>query len=426
MNRIKNLFLFTLLALVSCSGPPKDRLSSWTHFRGDALNGISPDKGIPTFWNDSTNLAWKTGIPGKGWSSPLILGNQVWLTTAFQETREMRALCLDTESGEIRKNILLFRPDSLYRIHAVNSYATPTGAIEEGRVYLHFGRYGTACLDTGSGERLWERTDMQCEHIQGPGSSLLIHGDMLIVHMEGSDIQHIYALDKYTGETIWRIERPAELWDRLEPIGKKAYITPIVVGVNGMELLISNGSAACIAYNVKTGQEVWRIVYGIDSSIAMPVESDGLVYFYTSFETDSAGSDIARLIAVDPTGEGDLWESHVRWWMDAPRLQLSTPVVVEGILYTVDTKNVMHGIDAKSGEILWSERLKGKYNASPVYADGHLYVCSTGGDVHVIASGNRFHELSEMKTDGEIWATPAIAGGALYIRTARSLYKIGG
>ena len=424
MAVLRTLSLLIFSMLIVCIPVTAQETSSWTHFRGNDLNGISTDTGIPLIWNDSTNIAWKTAIEGKGWSSPVVLGNQVWITTAWGDGKEMKAVCADTESGEIIHNLLLFNPDSIYRKHAVNSYATPTAAIEEGRIFVHFGRYGTACLDTQSGETLWERTDMQVEHIQGPGSSLLIHKDKLIVHMEGSDIQYIAALDKNSGETIWKTERPKALYDKLGYIGKKAYITPIIVAVYGRDLLISNGSAACIAYDAETGQEVWRVVYGEDSTIAMPTESKGIVYFYLGFESDSDGEKHAELFAVDPSGEGDVEETHVLWRQKAPILQLLSPLVLDGLLYTVDSKAMMYCLDATSGETVWSKKMKGKFHSSPVYADGHVYFNSTRGISYVMKAGSKMEQVAENRLEGEIWATPAISGKALFMRTSKYLYKI--
>ncbi len=186
----KSIMKKTTIALLICLAQvtllAQSDHQNWTQFRGSHLNGRSTESGFPVKWNDSTNIAWKIPISGKGWSSPLVYGNQIWLTTADSDSREMRAICVDLQSGEKIHDKLIYQPDKLYRIHAVNSYATPTGAIEEGFVYLHFGRYGTACLNSSTGEKVWERNDLQCEHIQGPGSSLFLHKDMLIVHMEGT------------------------------------------------------------------------------------------------------------------------------------------------------------------------------------------------------------------------------------------------
>jgi outer membrane protein assembly factor BamB len=422
-HTIPLLIALACCSLVSCHVDP---VPSWTHFRGNHLNGISDEKGVPLHWNDSTHIAWKTAVPGRGWSSPVVWNRQVWLTTATKGGKEMRALCLDLESGEILQNRVLFSPDSLYKKHSVNTYATPTPAIEEGRVYVHFGRYGTACLDTESGLTVWERTDLQCEHVQGPGSSLLIHRNKLIVHMEGSDIQYIVALDKVSGKTLWRTERPGELYAPLDYIGKKAYTTPIVVTVNGRELMISNGSAACIAYDVETGKEVWRVVKGEDSTIAMPTESGGIVYFYTAFETDTTGERYAELLAVDPSGKGDVSRSHVIWRIRTPVLQLLSPIVVDGLLYTVDSRGTLMCLDAGTGETLWSRKMKGKFHASPVFADGHLYFSSTKGITYVIRTGREFDLVAENSLEGEIWATPAVVDASLLMRTSNSLYRITG
>ncbi len=416
--------LFTTL-LVSC-GLWSQEPGSWTHFRGSKLNGISTEKGFPSTWNDSTNIAWKIRETGKGWSSPLVFNDQVWFTTANQESREMRAVCVDLKTGNKLHDQLIFQPDKLYRIHAVNSYATPTPAIEDGYIYLHFGRYGTTCLNTATGEKVWERTDLQCEHIQGPGSSLMIYKDKLIVHLEGTDVQHIMALDKRTGETLWIAERPRELYDPMADIGKKAFVTPIVVNVKGRDLLISNGSAVCCAYDVLTGKEVWRIAQGEDSTISMPVEGDGTVFFYTSFVSGEDGRKYAELFAVDPDGNGDTGKTHIRWRMKAPILQLSTPVFVDGQLYTVDSRGELSCLDALSGEIIWSEKLKGKFHSSPIYADGLLYISSTRGETLVYRAGPEPELLAKNILEGEIWATPALSGGAILMRTSEYLYKIVG
>jgi outer membrane protein assembly factor BamB len=413
--------LFSLL-LVSC--PLRSQTGSWTHFRGSALNGISSETGFPSVWNDSLNIAWKVPDPGRGWSSPVVFGDRIWYTTAIQEKKEMRAVCVDLHTGEILQNKLVFQPDKLYRIHAVNSYATPTPAIEEGYVYVHFGRYGTACLNSATGETVWKRTDLQCEHVQGPGSSLFLYKDKLIVHMEGTDVQQILALDKRTGKTLWVAERPGEIYDRMPEIGKKAYVTPIVVRVGGRDLLISNGSGACIAYDPETGREIWRVVQGEDSTISMPAEGGGLVFFYTSFVSPAQGGQYAELFAVDPDGTGDIGETHLRWRMKAPILQLSTPLYLEGNLYTVDSRGEFFCLDALTGDILWSEQLRGKFNSSPVYADGLLYLSSTMGETLVYRAGANPELVAKNRLKGEIWATPALTGGAIILRTSEYLYKI--
>ena len=398
---------------------------NWTQFRGSNLDGKAPGQNPPTHWTSDSNLVWKSEIPGEGWSSPVVYNQQIWLTTATNQGRELFALCIDKSNGEIIHNLLLFRPDSVFGKHAVNSYATPTPCIDEKHVYVNFGQYGTACLETQTAKIVWKREDLFCDHVQGPGASPILYKNMLILHYEGVDTLFIMALDKKTGKTIWKTVRPAELYDPLEDIGKKAYITPIIVNVNGRDLMISNGSAACIAYDVETGKEVWRIIQGEDSTISSPVYEDGIVYFYTGFVSPPQGEKYCELFAVKPEGEGNVTETNILWRQKSPILQLLSPLVDHGVLYTIDSNGKLMGIDAKSGEILFQERLKNKYNASPVLAGGHLYFSSTNGKVLVIKEGRALEIVSENRLEGQIWASPAVTNNQLLIRTSRFLYLIG-
>lgn len=425
MLKYKYRFLFGIifsLSLVSCNQQQTQR--SWSHFRGSQLNGISEETDFPIFWNDSTNIEWKVEIEGKGWSSPVIFGDQIWLTTASRDNKEMSAVCLDFNTGEEIFNLLLFEPDTIFRIHAINSYATPTPCIEEGYVYTHFGRYGTACIDTETGQTVWKRDDLQCIHIQGAGASPIIYKNKLILHVEGIDVQFIYALDKRTGEIIWKTERPQEIYQSISEIGRKAYITPIIINLNGKEVMISNGSAVCIAYDVETGKEIWRIPQGEDSTIPMPVISDGIVYFYTSFITPEVGEKYCELFAVDPDGKGDISQTNILWRVQSPMLQILTPVVKDGLLYTIDAQGKLLCLDAKTGETVWSEKLKGKFNSSPIWAEGNVYFNSIKGETYVYRAGRNKELLAINKLQGGIWATPAFLNGHIFMRTSKFLYNI--
>jgi outer membrane protein assembly factor BamB len=419
-----SIMICTGLAILMFSCQSGPGTGDWTHFRGSNLDGIAHDRNAPISWSDTMNIEWKAPMEGRGWSSPVVFGNQVWYTTATLDGREMYAVCTDLKTGRKLFNVAVFRPDTVYRKHAINSYATPTPCIEKDHVYVHFGRYGTACLSTVTGEIIWSRKDLQCEHVQGPGSSPVLYHDKLILHMEGSDVQYIVALDKSTGETLWRTDRPAECYEPLEWIGKKAYITPLIMKVNGRDLLISNGAAVCIAYDPETGQEVWRIVQGEDSTIAMPAEEDGIVFFYTSFVTPPGGDPYAELLAVDPDGKGDITATHILWRVRFPVLQLLSPLVKDGLLYTVDSEGTMSCIDTRDGKTVWSEKLHGKYHSSPIWVDGHIYFSSTRGETLVIREGRELEVLARNHLEGEIWATPAVADGAILMRTSKYLYKI--
>lgn len=422
-NIFSLLFLIALLSLTwSCQSG--SRGGEWTHFRGSNLNGISYAKAAPVSWTEKDNIAWKAPLEGRGWSSPVVYDDQVWYTNATRDGKEMFALCTDFNTGQNLFKIKVFQPDTLYRKHSINSWATPTPCIEKDYVYVHFGRYGTACLSTKTGQIIWSRTDLQCEDVQGPASSPVIYKDLLILHLEGSDIQYIVALNKSSGETVWKTYRPAELMDKLEWIGKKAYITPIIVKVAGRDLLISNGSAVCIAYDPETGEEIWRIVQGEDSTISMPTEEDGIVYFYTGLITHPNGDQNAELLAVDPDGHGDITATNILWRVKSPVLQQLTPLVKDGLLYTIDTEGTMLCLDTKTGETIWSEKLKGKYHSSPVYIAGHVYFNSTKGETLVVKEGREFEMVARNQLDGEIWTTPAVVDEAILMRTSKYLYRI--
>jgi outer membrane protein assembly factor BamB len=418
-----SLILFMGISLVinySCK-----QENNWTHFRGTGLNGVADAVNAPVRWKADSNIVWKSEIHGRGWSSPVVLANQVWMTTATEDGHELFAVCLDYKTGKTIFDIKVFAPDTVYNKHAINSYATPTPCIEEGYVYVHFGTYGTACLRTSDGSIVWKFTGLTCDHVQGPASSPMIYKDLLILHLEGSDKQYIAALDKSSGEIIWQVERPQELMEPLEWIGKKAYITPIVIKLEDRDLLISNGSAVCIAYDPATGEEVWRIVKGEDSTIASPFSENGKVYFYTSFVTSPEGEQYAELLAADPRGTGDITATNILWSIHVPILQLLTPVIRDGLIYTVDAQSNLMCIEAATGSTVWSDRLPGKYHSSPVCAAGNVYFSATNGTTTVIRQGRKLEIIAVNELEGEIWATPAIIRDNLLIRTSKYLYRIG-
>jgi outer membrane protein assembly factor BamB len=410
-----------LLLLTGCY----NQKENWTHFRGSKLDGIADVKNVPLKWTTDSNILWKTEIHDNGWSSPVVYEDQIWVTTGSDDGKELFAVCLDWKTGNIIHDIKVFTPDTVYGKHAINSYATPTPCIEKDFVYVHFGRYGTACINTGNGSVIWQSTDLHCDHVQGPASSPILYKNLLILHLEGSDVQYIIALNKADGKTVWRTERRKEFYEPLEPIGKKAYVTPLIVNVNGRDLLISNGSAVCNAYDPETGKEIWWIVRGEDSTISMPFSEDGRVYFYTSFIVPPEGDNFAELIAVNPEGEGDIADQNILWRIKTPILQLLTPVIKDGLIYTINSKSKLMCINSETGQTLYSERITGKYNSSPVHAAGNIYFCSTRGETIIIKEGRDYELVAKNRLEGEIWATPAILRNSILIRTSKFLYRIG-
>ncbi len=400
---------------------------NWTHFRGTDLNGISEKDNIPLKWDDSA-IKWKTEIHDKGYSSPVVFGNQVWVTTATTDGKELYAVCLDFQTGKIVHDIKVFTPVEVQGKNALNTYATPTPCIEKGYVYVHYGSMGTACINSSNGSIVWKNTDFQCKHVQGPASSPVIYKNKLILHYEGTDVRYIVALDKSTGKLLWRTDRPAEPYEALATIGKKAYITPLLINVKGRDLLISNGSAICCAYDPNTGEEVWRVVGGGESTIAMPITEKGILFWYTGFVVGSDGLKYTDLMAVSPDGKGDIAATNIVWKKrdELSQNQMLTPVIKDGLIYTVTTKNNLECIDAATGKEVWSTRLMSNHNASPLYINGNIWFFSVKGEVMTLKAGRKYELVAENKLDSGIWATPAVLRNSMIIRTQNYIYRIGG
>ncbi len=416
-------FFFFLLLL---SGNIQSQDLNWTHFRGSNLDGISVTNNIPLKW-DASSTKWKTETRGKGYSSPVIWGNQVWVTTASEDGKDLSALCLDFKTGNIIYDIKVFSPETVISKHSINTYASPTPCIEEGFVYVHYGSLGTACLKTTDGSVVWKRTDLKCNHVQGPGSSPILYKNLLILHYEGTDVRYIIALDKSTGKTVWKTDRPDKPYEPLPEIGRKAYITPILINVKGRDLLISNGSAVCCAYDPLTGEEVWQVTGGAESTVPMVVSENGILYFYTGFMVDEEAPNYTEILAVNPDGKGDITSTNILWKKrdNQNQTQILTPVIKDGYIYTVNTKNFMMCIDAKTGAEVWSERQKAPFHASPVSVDGIIWFYSTKGEVLAVKEGGKYEVIARNQMDSGIWATPAFLRNSVILRTEKYIYRIG-
>jgi outer membrane protein assembly factor BamB len=411
MHRFKISALFFFCSILAVAG------ENWPRFRGVNGDGISDSKGLPVVWSEKSTVKWKTAIHDIGWSSPVIWGKQIWLTTATSDGHKFYGLCLDRDTGKIIRDILLFEEPDPQKKHDQNSYATPSPAMENGRVYLHFGTFGTICLDSQSGQTIWVRRDLHCDHMQGPASSPIIFENLLILHFDGADVQYIVALDKSNGKTIWKVERPKMLY-QTEPVYKKAYITPIIIIVNGQPQLISNGSQVCIAYNPRTGREIWRIYYGGDSTISSPISADSLVFINTGLIKPQ------ELWAIRPDGTGDVTTTHVVWKATENVPGESTPVTVNGLIFMVNEHGMLTCLECTSGKVLWSQKLPGQYGASPVYGDGRIYLFNKKGLTTVVKAARKYKLLARNQLDEGFMASPALAGQSLFLRSLHHLYRI--
>ena len=406
-----------LLLLLGCQ-PVAGGTENWPQFRGPNGCGRSDSARVPTRWSESENVAWKTPIHDKGWSSPVVWGDQIWLTTAKADGTQMFAVCVDRSSGRIIHDRKIFDVEHPQFCHPFNSYASPTPAIEAGRVYVHFGTYGTACLDTATAAVIWSRRDLPCNHYRGPGSSPILYGERLFINFDGFDVQYVIALDKKTGATVWKKDRAIDYGTSNGDL-KKAFGTPSIIEVNGRAQLVSPAAMATIAYDPQTGEELWMVRHG-GMNAAAPPQFDGSKVFLCT------GDGGMKLLAVRPDGRGDVTGSHIVWKEGRSVPSRTCPLLTGGRLYMVNEQGIASCLDADSGRTVWHERLGGGFCASPVFAGGHLFFANLDGSTYVVEPGSTFKLSGINKLDDGCMASPAIAGDSLLLRTKTHLYCIRG
>jgi outer membrane protein assembly factor BamB len=414
--------VFVSAALVAIALPAGAQ-AQWPQFRGPEGTGIVATAKLPLTWAEDKNIRWKVPIHGRAWSSPVVLDNQIWITTATEDGRALFAVAVDPSSGKILHNLKLFDVDTPQYAHPFNTYASPTPVIEPGRVYVTFGSPGTAAIDTRTGKKIWERRDFVCN--RGAGSSPVIFENLLLMHFDGSDHQYVVALDKRTGKTVWRTPRSVDFRD-LGPDGKpkaegdfrKAFSTPQVVTVGGRPVMISIGSKAAYAYDPRTGKELWKVVErGSHSASTRPLAGHGFVYIPTGF-------DASQLLAIRPDGAGDVTATHVAWRVNRGVPQKPSILLIDDLIFMVNDTGVVSCVDAKTGENVWRGRVEGTYSASPIAAAGRIYAFNEDGKTTVFEAGREFKLLAENFLEDGFMASPAVVGNTLYVRTPTHLYRI--
>jgi len=380
----------------------------WPQFRGLTGQGLSPEKGLPLTWTETQNVRWKTPLPGSGWSSPSIVNNTIWLTTATDNNASLRLLSLDATSGKILSNTEVFRVNDVGPgIHKKNSFASPSAIVQGDKVYVHFGFYGTACVST-KGEILWKQT-LKYEPQHGPGGSPVLFEDLLIISCDGFDAQFVVALDAATGKIRWKTPRGK---------GNQAYTTPLLIDVAGTPQVISPGAHRAYAYDPRTGKELWYIEYGDGfSNVPRPLHAHGLVYICSGFFQPV-------LFAVRPDGRGNVTKSHVTWSHPRAVPLTPSPIVVGDELYMVSDAGIATCLDAKTGQSHWQQRIGGNHSASPIAVDGRVYFLSEEGECTVIAPGKQFQQLAKNTIDERTLASISVSGHALYLRGDKNLYRL--
>jgi outer membrane protein assembly factor BamB len=428
------LFLIAQTLLLSSQG--------WEQWRGPNGKGHAPAGEYPLEWSENKNLSWKTLLPGRGHSSPVYQGSSAWITTALetvasQEERERRAnessfpgamglhylskvefmaLQVDLKTGKIIRQIKVFEKKAPQAIHRLNSYASPSPILKNGKLFIHFGAFGNACLNSKTGQIIWknQEPDLWIHHENGPGSTPVLWNKLMIFHLDGTDKQSVVALFQETGKIAWHRKRSGKL--RENPQTKKAYATPLIVQGSNGPVLISTGADWVYGYHPETGKELWKINYGIlgFSNVSKPLKFENLFIVSTGFMK----------------GEIHAYQMHgnhppsLAWKMTKGAPKKPSPIIVDGLLYVINDGGILTCLNARDGEVLWRSRLEGEYSSSPTYAGGHIYFSNQSGMTTVIKPGKQLEiaEQNQLRTGHMASFVPIPKG--LLVRTDEALYRI--
>ena len=424
MQRLIALALFAAASLCL-------HAENWPRFRGPNGQGHSAETGLPLHWSTNSNVAWKTPIPGDGWSSPVVWGGKIFLTSATENGTKCHVFCIEAASGKILWDKPVFDQQPR-RKEGKNSYATPTATTDGQHVFAVFGDGSIAAL-TMTGDLLWTNREVNFYSRHGLGASPILHGDLLIMSYDGStqvaaagnypqvsdtertgwqipwDKSFIAALDTKTGKRVWTGKRG---------LSRIAHVTSFVAQVDGGDQLISGAGDRLGGFDLKTGALLWSIYAQGEGVTPSPVLGDGVVFASSGFEKTT-------LRAVKLGGaKGDVTETHIAWEQKKGCPTQPSPLYVKPQLYAITDGGVASCYNPTNGDILWQERVGGNFSASPVFADGKIYFLSEAGETTVIEAGPQFKILAKNPLGEKCQASMAVSGKRLFIRSDKNLFCI--
>lgn len=395
--------------------------ASWPEFRGPTRQGSSDATGLPVKWSATENIAWKAELPGRAWSSPVVGDGVVYLTNAVgakdstdpHDTFSLRVVALNATDGKViwDREVFVIKDPHTFGIHGKNSYASPTPVLEGDRIYAHFGHFGTACLTT-KGEVQWKNQQVTYSPVHGGGACPVVVDDLLIFPADAASNPFVVALDKRNGKTKWKVART---------VGAKrtfSFSTPLVIEVNGEKQLITPGSNVVSALNPKDGREIWKVGYEGYSVVPRPIYAQGLVFLSTGYDKPTG-------LAIRPDGKGDVTGTHVVWRMEKGAPLTPSMLAVGEDLFSVADNGIVSCFEAKTGKLFWQERVARATSASPLYADGKIYIQDELGNGYVIKASRKLELLSTNALGQKSLASYAVNGRQLLIRTQNALYCVG-
>ncbi|GIW82470.1 MAG: serine/threonine protein kinase [Gemmatales bacterium] len=383
--------------------------TDWPWWRGKNRDGHASDQDVPTTWSTEKNILWKTDLPGRGHSSPAIWANRIFLTTADDQSQRQQLLCLNRQSGTIEWTRTVHE-GGFMRMHSKNSQASASPACDADRVYVVFNNDGAivATAYNHDGELAWRKSVGNFRSKHGYGSSPVLFQSLLIVAGDNDQAGFIAALDRKTGELVWRKSRPNE----------DTYATPVVARVAGRDQLLISGAGIVASYNPVTGEELWRCS-GPTATCA------NTVAFFDDYVIASGGYPDKEILCIRADGRGDVTDSHIVWRSRNGVTYVPSPVCHNGLVYIVNDNGIATCFEGRSGNQLWSQRLGGSFSASPVLVKDKLYVPDETGKLFVFKAGRQFELLAQNDLNDGGFASPVICGNRIYLRTLHALYCIG-
>jgi outer membrane protein assembly factor BamB len=402
--------------LIALLGTPYTVAADWPQWRGPKGDGTTSETNFPTRWSATENVRWKAAIPGVGHSSPVVSKGKVFVTSCVTSEKKRMLYCLDRATGKVLwERVVVVAP--LERKHKLNSYASATPAADGERVFVTFLDYPhlrVYCYDY-AGNKLWEKSPGEFHSVHGFCSPPVLYKDAVIINgdqdAKGPLRAYIVALDRKTGAERWRIDRPNRI---------RSYCPPVFITVNGRPQMVLTGALTVAGYDPDTGEQLWLVNGPTEQFVSSMVYHEGVAFL-------TAGFPKFWVMAIDPTGHGNVTKTHVRWSKQTTDGgYVPSPVAHGGRFFVVNDNGLASCWDAKSGKELWKERLGGHQSGSGVVAGGKVYFTDDNGETFVLRAGPEFDLIARNPIGERCFSSPAFSDGAIFIRGEKHLFCIGG
>lgn len=412
--------VFLQTAISACSISQAD----WPEFRGPLQNGQIASGKLPSKWSESENVRWFAKTKGLGWSSPVIVGERIYFTSSInaeesvsesgelQGRQRLNLVCLNAKDGqEIFSKVIFEQSKDAPKIHNKNSHASPTPVVELNRIYVHFGHQGTACTDL-DGNKIWENREHAFPPTHGNGGSPILVDGKLILTCDGGETPYTLALDALTGKEAWKTFRniPAE-----KPF---SFCTPQLISVNGIKQIVSQGTNIVQSLSPADGSVLWFLRYDGFSVVPRPLYYQGVLLICTGFGK-------TKVLAIDPTGSGDVTETHLKWSFGTSVPQTPSLICFENQVVMASDGGIATSVDIETGMEIWRKRLGGNFSASPLLTGDTVYFQSESGEALVMKLGKELEEIARNSLPGRIFASYAVIDNDLIIRAEQGVYRIG-